>query len=156
MDISSPVDLILSKFDKVNIAGNRRWQVCCPAHEDRHPSLSITECDDGSVRLHCFAGCDYRDVLAAIGLQPRDLYPIKPKVGKVGRGHRLRTQESTSLNPSVPSFPAADLLRALCLEAVMVNLIAESVLKGTANQEQLDRLALAQKRFEAVLKAGLR
>lgn len=40
--------------------------VCCPAHNDRAPSLSIRELDDGRALLHCFAGCAYPEILAAV------------------------------------------------------------------------------------------
>jgi hypothetical protein len=39
---------------------------CCPAHADRDPSLSVSEGRDGRLLLHCFAGCDFRDVLASL------------------------------------------------------------------------------------------
>ncbi|MDA1029714.1 MAG: toprim domain-containing protein [Bacteroidetes bacterium] len=46
--------------------------VRCPVHTDRTPSLKITEIG-GDIRLHCFAGCDWRtvkDELAQRGLMP--------------------------------------------------------------------------------------
>jgi hypothetical protein len=47
--------------------------VCrCPAHEDRSPSLSITEGERAPL-LKCFAGCDSRAVIAA--LERRGLWP---------------------------------------------------------------------------------
>jgi AAA domain len=45
----------------------------CPAHEDRDPSLSITN-GDGKVVIHCHAGCSVNDVLAAADLTMRDLF----------------------------------------------------------------------------------
>ena len=42
------------------------WMALCPAHEDREPSLSITDADNGKVLVHCHAGCDQRDVIAAL------------------------------------------------------------------------------------------
>lgn len=38
----------------------------CPAHDDRRPSLSITDGDNGRLLLHCHAGCNYQDIVAAI------------------------------------------------------------------------------------------
>ncbi len=48
-----------------------RWSgdyamVRCPCHEDRTPSLSISDGQDGKLLVHCFAGCDGADVLAAL------------------------------------------------------------------------------------------
>ena len=40
------------------------WMACCPAHDDRTPSLSIHEVD-GKTLFHCFAGCSQDEVLAA-------------------------------------------------------------------------------------------
>jgi 5S rRNA maturation endonuclease (ribonuclease M5) len=47
----------------------------CPAHDDTHASLSVGHRRDGKgAVLHCHAGCDSVDVLAAIGLSMRDLF----------------------------------------------------------------------------------
>jgi DNA primase len=42
------------------------WMACCPAHQDRDPSLAITDSRDGKVLVRCHAGCDQRDVIAAL------------------------------------------------------------------------------------------
>ena len=56
--------------------GGRRtggaWMARCPAHEDREPSLSITVAKGGKVLVRCHAGCEQRDVIAA--LRARDLW----------------------------------------------------------------------------------
>ena len=45
------------------------YGVCrCPVHEDKTPSLSVTE-RGGKVLVNCHAGCDGRDVLAALRQQ---------------------------------------------------------------------------------------
>ena len=41
------------------------WIARCSAHDDREPSLSIREAD-GKVLVRCHAGCDQRDVIAAL------------------------------------------------------------------------------------------
>lgn len=46
--------------------------VHCPAHEDAHPSLSVTE-RDGRVLVHCHAGCPQEAVVGA--LRERGLWP---------------------------------------------------------------------------------
>ena len=43
-------------------------------HDDRDPSLSIREGSDGRALIKCHAGCQTNDILAAIGLKPRDLF----------------------------------------------------------------------------------
>ncbi|TWI58697.1 hypothetical protein IQ22_00405 [Pseudomonas duriflava] len=70
-----PIDKILSRLDKVKAKGAGKWEACCPAHQDKNPSLGIKECDDGTVLLKCWAGCTATDITAAIGLDLRDLFP---------------------------------------------------------------------------------
>lgn len=73
--ITTPVDSVLSRLERVRVARGESFMAVCPAHEDRVPSLSITEGQDGRVLIHCFAGCDTSDVVAALGLGFRDLFP---------------------------------------------------------------------------------
>ena len=45
----------------------------CPCHDDKKQSLSIGRGQKGVV-LKCQAGCDTRDIIARVGLKPRDLF----------------------------------------------------------------------------------
>ena len=65
-------------------ASGAGWEARCPAHDDRHASLSITEGDDGRALLKCHAGCDSGDVLIAIGLTFGDLFPRASGNGDLG------------------------------------------------------------------------
>jgi hypothetical protein len=49
------------------------WVARCPAHEDRHPSLSVRE-NNGRILVHCFAGCSVDAIVAALGLELHDLF----------------------------------------------------------------------------------
>jgi putative DNA primase/helicase len=42
------------------------WMARCPSHDDREPSLSIRDADDGKVLVRCHAGCDQEQVIAAL------------------------------------------------------------------------------------------
>src|SRR5262245_26504684 len=42
------------------------WMARCPAHDDRCPSLVIADANGGKVLVHCHAGCDQRNVIAAL------------------------------------------------------------------------------------------
>lgn len=42
------------------------WMARCPAHDDHAPSLSIADALDGKVLVCCHAGCNQRDVIAAL------------------------------------------------------------------------------------------
>ncbi len=41
------------------------WKGCCPAHEDRNPSLFLADGQDG-LALVCYAGCTYKEVADAL------------------------------------------------------------------------------------------
>ncbi len=43
--------------------------ILCPAHDDKNPSLSIVEGDDGKVLITCHAGCSINDICSAIGIE---------------------------------------------------------------------------------------
>jgi putative DNA primase/helicase len=42
------------------------WMARCPAHEDREPSLSCADGDNGKVLVRCHAGCEQHRVIAAL------------------------------------------------------------------------------------------
>ena len=62
----------------VVIERRRAALVQCPAHDDRRPSLSVTEGREQRVLLHCRAGCRTTDILAAVDLRLNDLFPEAP------------------------------------------------------------------------------
>lgn len=45
-------------------SGNQ-WQCCCPAHDDKNPSLSVSN-QEGKVLVHCHSGCSQTDVIFAL------------------------------------------------------------------------------------------
>jgi len=66
---------LISRIDRVKQSGNGRWIACCPSHDDKSPSLSIKELDDGRVLIHCFGGCTPFEVVESVGLNIVDLMP---------------------------------------------------------------------------------
>ena len=69
----SAVEKILDRLDSVRESGGS-WQALCPAHDDREPSLSVSEGDEGKVLLKCFAGCETEEIVDALDLKMRDLF----------------------------------------------------------------------------------
>jgi putative DNA primase/helicase len=67
------IEKILKKLEGV-IGTSNGWQARCPAHDDAKASLSIAD-DDGKTLLYCQAGCATTDVVQAMGLEMRDLFP---------------------------------------------------------------------------------
>lgn len=65
---------------------NGSYELCCPAHEDGNPSLTVSPGLNGRTVVHCHTGCHPADVMAAIGLSLADLMPPKEKAsGDTGR-----------------------------------------------------------------------
>lgn len=129
----SAVFKIIDRLDRVKQTGAGRWVTRCPAHEDKSPSLSIREKDDGRVLLHCFGGCVVGDVLAAVGLQFSDLFD-KPLA------HHLP--------PVRGGFSARELLELNGHESTVVLLIVERVAAGVAlTTDDVDRLRTAEARL---------
>ena len=68
------IENILARLSKVR-KSHRGYQACCPVHQDKHPSMTITETDDGKVLIHCFAcGARGTDVVEALGLTASELF----------------------------------------------------------------------------------
>jgi len=81
---------ILGKLEGVRQAGPRQWTARCPAHDDRHASLSVGQGDDGRVLLHCHAGCAVNDILAALGLGTSQLFSNGRSPQRPFRGQNCR------------------------------------------------------------------
>lgn len=70
----TPVDVVLSRVTNPKRVG-AGWAARCPAHDDKRPSLSVSEGDEGRVLVHCHAGCPTDAIAKALGLTLRDLMP---------------------------------------------------------------------------------
>jgi hypothetical protein len=62
----------LDKFHRMRPSRNG-YVALCPAHQDKNPSLSITE-RNGRILLNCFAGCSLEAICDAVGIEVRDLF----------------------------------------------------------------------------------
>jgi len=125
---------LLDRLERVKATGPNRWIGCCPAHEDKSPSLSIREVES-RILVHCFGGCEVGDVLGALGLQLSDLFD-----------EPLAQQAS----PTHSRIPAADILQALDHEIlVSVVILDEVVRKRAISEGQMSRLGVAASRIGA-------
>lgn len=94
---------LLDRLEGVRRRGQSQWSARCSAHDDKGPSLSVRELDDGRVLLHCFAGCAVGDVLGAVGLEMADLFPDRltqnpprrPRLVTVGQAFEILKLEAT-------------------------------------------------------------
>jgi putative DNA primase/helicase len=72
-----PLDLVRARLAARNCdprGSADKFTARCPAHEDRHASLSVGRGTDERVLVHCHAGCTPDAVAAALGLELADLY----------------------------------------------------------------------------------
>jgi putative DNA primase/helicase len=61
------VSEILNKLKNLKRT-DKGWTARCPAHDDKHNSLSIRESEDGKPLLHCFAGCSFEKIITALNI----------------------------------------------------------------------------------------
>jgi hypothetical protein len=96
----TPVELVLSKLPDAKRNG-KGWAARCPAHEDKRPSLSITEGDNGGALVHCHAGCPPEEIVAALGVTLADLMPATPTTARpMPRLARKLTANATARPPA--------------------------------------------------------
>ena len=120
--------ILITRLTGVRNTGPDRWVAKCPAHEDRSPSLSITD-REGRVLLHCFGGCETEAVLGAVGLRFSDIMP--ERIGEA------RPQ----------AIPALQVLEAVTHEIMVAALLATELGYAQASQ----RLIEAGSRLNAAL-----
>ena len=129
---------LLSRLQKVKRTSSNSWVACCPAHEDRMPSMTIKETPE-TVLIHCFAGCSTDEVLGAVGMTFEDLYP--------DHHDHIRPQK---LN-------ASDALRCIAFESLVVVASAGTMRQRDLSKDEMERLVTASGRIQASLEmAGVR
>ena len=127
-------EALLPRLNRVKETGHGKYVACCPAHDDRSPSLSVTE-KDGKTLLHCFAGCETEDVLCAVGLTFADLMPER-----IGSPHNHKPKR----------FDARQVLATLDHESLVVAIVGADFLQHQAIDEPTwERLAQAVGRINS-------
>jgi len=135
------INKIITRLDGLKRTGQGRYISKCPAHDDRSPSLAVTE-KEGNILIKCFAGCATEDVLASIGLTFADLYPERPAHHKA---------KSAAFNPY-------DVLSCLVRESGIVEIAARQIAAGNPlSAEDAKRITLAHERlYDAAKTIGVR
>ncbi len=93
--MSLNISAVLEQLEGVRKSTNG-YMACCPAHDDRNPSLSIREGDNDGILVHCFAGCLEEEICRAINISKADLMPPSPPRRK---NHQLIAKTSNSSLP---------------------------------------------------------
>lgn len=142
MTDSTHIGKLLSKLEQVKGKGDQ-WIARCPAHDDRTPSLSIKETGDGTILLKCWAGCGAADVVHAVGLELKDLFPPS-------NDHRLsRKPYAQRLH-----IEYRDLLRMMSKDLDMVCLCAGDLIRGDFKKSGMPTLVNAANRLRRMLEAA--
>ena len=109
------IDTLLSKLDKVRNTGSGKWLACCPAHNDKSPSLSIKQTDEGKILIHCFSGCSVSDIVAAVGMDLADLMPVRVTYKK---------------GKKPPKFNKNELFDRVVFDSIILSLAVNQLLSG--------------------------
>lgn len=109
---------LISRLQKMRAYKSPRADVaqaaraCCPAHEDRSPSLSVALCDDGRILVHCHAGCAAHEVFDAVGLQIQDAAPDNNQFAYIKSGdaswHSIIAAAETAENALIEALVHKD------------------------------------------------
>jgi len=133
----TPIDKVLHGLGGAKQIGPGKWIALCPAHDDKRPSLSLKEAEDGKVLLHCWTGCGVDAIVGALGLNLSDLFP----------GDR-RSLAEHGTGPIRRPWEYRDALIGAAHELIVARLILAAVARGEQlDAEALDRLELAEERI---------
>jgi hypothetical protein len=131
----SKVNTLLSLLDKPKQTGPGRWLARCPSHDDKSPSLRVSELDNGLVLVKCFAGCELTNILAAIGLDFDALFPDRP-------------EQQPGRKREISPWYGIDILKALEFETLIVLSACETAGRGgPITTEDIERLRLSYARI---------
>lgn len=138
------VETLLSRLSGVKKTGANRWLSCCPAHDDKHPSMAISVNEVGKISVKCWSRmCEGRAILQAVGLRMIDLYPdvINPPKG---------------LGKPLPYNPN-DILLAIAGEAQLISMLGGELIQHPLTPEDRKRLFTAVSRIDAAIRmAGVK
>jgi hypothetical protein len=124
-----PLSVVVSRMKGVRQNGDS-FMAVCPAHQDKSPSLSLSRARDGRALVHCFAGCDPRDVLGAVGLEMRDLFPENMSQDQRQEFRRIKLEHERDS------------------ERLIIEIAKAEAEAGALSEESTARLALAHERVD--------
>ena len=113
------IEDVAAGLSRVKWSGGNRFMAQCPAHSDRTASLSVTR-GDTRILMYCHGGCQFTEVVAALGLHSADLL--------VGGAARVAGA------PSGSAMLRLRRLQAKKVGPVMFHEVAEVALSPSASQ----------------------
>ncbi|MFA5127318.1 MAG: DNA primase [Patescibacteria group bacterium] len=130
------INKLLDRLQKVKSKSHGQWTACCPAHDDKHPSLGIKLTDDGKILLHCFSmQCEVDNIVSAVGMELDDLFPPR-EVNYETKGRIKREY-----------FSPAVVLECLRYESTVLMIAAQDIVNKNVNEMDADRVWLAHNRI---------
>ena len=75
--IAQTLNVILTQTRAKPNKGGNGHKGHCPAHQDKSPSLSIAQGNNGGIVIKCHRGCDIDAICAALNIAQADLFPPK-------------------------------------------------------------------------------
>ena len=108
------IDELLSRLDRVKPT-RRGYESLCPGHDDRNPSLAISEGERG-ILVKCWTGCTLEEITRALSLTVRDLFydsnpdprALREAQQQRARERRRRERQQRSDGLRVATFREAD------------------------------------------------
>ena len=77
----------------------------CPAHDDDNPSMRIKEDGEGGANIECYAGCDFADILKAVGFYGKARNGAQRPASAVSRPQPPKTPPKPKEPPKPRSLP---------------------------------------------------
>ena len=151
--MTPPFDEIAARVEaprRISAPRNLTRSLVCrcsnPDHDDKRPSMTVSETDDGRVLLHCFGGCSFEQMVSGLGLEPVDLIPEHLR--------HDRTDGNRSPHKG-PRFSPWAALQALAVDVIVVALCAAEIRRrGWLDDADLDALIQAEARIQDTITAG--
>lgn len=142
--MNAPIDKVLAQIPDARQMQSGQYAARCPAHGGKKQNLTIRETPEGAVLIHCFAGCNVVDVVAAMALDMSDLFPPREPSGREPkRTSRLLT--------------AGQALELIDREANLIAVAGANLGNGvTLNEIDLTRVLTAAGRISWVHKECMR
>ena len=136
------IESFLNQLQKVKKRGAGKWSACCPVHDDRTPSLTLSE-DNGMVLIHCFGcGASGSEVAGALGVDISELFPPRDYSKYTPDDYLTESKRRTY-------FSAAQVLEALQFDTLVTYMIADDMSKNGINDQTKARLLVSIERIQA-------
>jgi len=131
------IDTLLSRVHKLKKTGDSKWLSCCPAHDDKSPSLSIKLADD-RILIYCFAGCDVSSIVGGLGLELSDLMP--------------ESKRHSRPDNKRPKFNKSEMFDRIAEESSILVIGIRQISSGTPlNDDDMARVIKAEKIIDDII-----